>query len=328
MALFDLTADTNVRKLMVLNPDFPKDVEATVIKGNTTSATFAVEIAEHGTPAEYSYQWYVNDTPVEGATEATYERTGLTETETLTVYCDVTNKKGTVRSRTATLNVTQYYLPVLNSSYPQNVTVEKGKSVTSKVTIDTAGNPDSYTYQWYKNGSAVSGATNASYTYTPSAVGKTTLYCKVTNAAGTVTSRTATITAIYTVIPGTFFDSLKVDDGNKQVYENSNGSFTFHNQHGCNFKKAINVSNYSKMTLKGTKSWFKGKVYVGLFNSSSSDSLITGFKYTKYENETFDKTYDISNVSGTVYLGVHGTYTSDDGEHIQCYVTISSIVFQ
>ena len=90
-----------------------------------------------------------------------------------------------------------YTLPVLNSSYPANVTqLEKsGGSATFKVVIDTAGNPAEYTYQWYVNGSAVSGATSSSYTKTGLTAAATyTVYCKVTNAAGTVQSRTATLT--------------------------------------------------------------------------------------------------------------------------------------
>lgn len=194
--LFDLTANTNSRKIMTLDPNYPKDVTTTVIKGKSTSATFTVEIAEHGMPPEYSYQWYLDDSPVTGAIGRSFTISNLTETVTRKVHCKVTNKKGTVSSRTATLKVTQLYPPTLNSSYPQNATVMIGSSITSKVTISAAGNPASYTYQWYKNGSAVSGATSPSYSFTPTAIGNITLYCKVTNSAGTVTSRTATITVI------------------------------------------------------------------------------------------------------------------------------------
>lgn len=85
-------------------------------------------------------------------------------------------------------------LPVLNRSYPQNATITVYSSTTATIVITTAGKPATYTYQWYADDAAISGATSASYTYTSTAVGSVKLYCKITNAAGTVTSRTATIT--------------------------------------------------------------------------------------------------------------------------------------
>ena len=124
-------------KLPVLDANYPADVTTTVIKGNTTSATFNAVIAEPGSPAKYTYQWYVNGSPVVGATNSTYTRSGLSATATYTVYCEITNKAGTVTTRVAKLNVTQLYTPVLNSSYPADANVAIGDSVTSKVTIDT-----------------------------------------------------------------------------------------------------------------------------------------------------------------------------------------------
>lgn len=325
MSLFDLTANTNVRKLMVLNPEFPKDVTMTVIKGNTASASFSVDISEHGKPAEYSYQWYVNDIPVAGATGSSFEKTGLTETETSTVYCDVTNKKGTVRSRTATLKVTQYYLPVLNSSYPQNVTVEKGNSVTCKVAIATAGNPNSYKYQWYKNGSAVSGATGSTYTFTPD-IGNTTVYCKVTNTAGTEVSRTATISAIYSLIPGNAFNSLIVNNADKVVTKNSDGSWNFWAGWRSYYVVPIDVTKFKSMTIIGSYTSFKGFVRAGLF-SDKVGNLIAGFNDGWGDHGgTINNTYDISNVTGTVYVGVCGSQNHEEKQYLN--VNLSSFVFK
>lgn len=184
-------------ELPVLDSAYPKDASLTVIEGNSTSATFSVVITTPGNPATYTYQWYVNGSAVSGATSSSYTKTGLTSTATYSIYCEVTNKAGTVTSRTATLSVVKYTKPVLSSSYPANVTqLEKsGGSATFKVSISTAGVPASYTYQWYVNGTAVSGATSSSYTKTGlTSTGSYTIYCKVTNAAGTVQSRTATLT--------------------------------------------------------------------------------------------------------------------------------------
>lgn len=335
--LFDLTANSNSRKLMVLNPEFPKDVEIIVIKGNTTSASFSVDIAEHGKPAEYTYQWYVNDAPVEGATKATYERTGLAESETLTIYCDVTNKKGTVRSRIATLNVTQYYTPVLNGSYPANATVTLGNSVTSKVKISTAGNPASYTYQWYKNGSAVSGATGSSYTFTVSATGTTTVYCKVTNSAGTVTSRTATIsvTGLDLFRKGEYSTVSGVFNGTSALYYSSEGqgsvpapTVTISNNLMVIVLKAgsastgaaistnkVDVTNFKTLTVKIPSAVHEGngyrQLYVGLYNTASgkftSAAAYQQFDFNPTQNNITIK-LDITNITGQKYvaIGIYG----------------------
>lgn len=90
-----------------------------------------------------------------------------------------------------------YTLPVLNDSYPADVAFieNAGGSATFKVVIETDGKPDEYTYQWYLNGAKITGATSSTYTRTGLTSAATyTVYCKVTNSAGTVISRTATLT--------------------------------------------------------------------------------------------------------------------------------------
>lgn len=335
--LFDLTANSNSRKLMVLNPEFPKDLEIIVIKGNTTSASFSVDIAEHGKPAEYTYQWYVNDAPVEGATKATYERTGLAESETLTIYCDVTNKKGTVRSRAATLKVTQYYTPVLDTSYPKDATVVNESSVTCQVHVSTAGNPASYTYQWYKNGVAISGATSSSYTYTPSLGANDTLYCKVTNSAGTVTSRTATIsvTGLDLFSKGKYSTVSGVFKGTSALYYSSEGQGSVpaptvtisnnlmvivltagHASTGAAIStNKVDVTNFKTLTVNIPSAVHDGNGYrqlcVGLYNTASgkftSAATYKQIDFNPTQNNITIK-LDITNITGQKYvaIGIYG----------------------
>lgn len=91
-------------KLPVLNVSYPQDV--TVVASASASATFRVQIAEPGNPAEYTYKWFQGSTQLQttGST-LTYAAGQLTSARTLTIYCEVTNKAGTVTSRVATLTV-------------------------------------------------------------------------------------------------------------------------------------------------------------------------------------------------------------------------------
>lgn len=132
--------------LPVLNEAYPQDV--TVVASANGSASFTVQITQPGTPAEYTYQWYQNGSAIASATAASVTLTGLTEAASHTVYCEVTNKAGTVTSRVATLTVKDW-LPVY--AYTGNATLLNDgnynwriKFLTSGVlTFSSLGNADS-----------------------------------------------------------------------------------------------------------------------------------------------------------------------------------------
>lgn len=111
-----------------------------------------------------------------------------------------------------------YELPVLDASYPKDaaVTASPGGSASFSVRITTPGRPAEYTYQWYRNGAAVSGATGAALTLTGLTAAATySVYCKVTNKAGSVNSRAATLTVRSYLPAYTYSGSAQlIDDGN------------------------------------------------------------------------------------------------------------------
>lgn len=315
-------------RLPILNESYPQDVTKTVIKGSTTSATFSVQIAEAGNPAEYTYQWYVNGSAVSGATSSSYTKSDLSETATYTVYCEVTNKAGVVTSRVATLKVTQYYTPVLNTSYPANVTgATVGGSATFKVTIATDGYPASYTYQWYVNGSAVSGATSASYTISSLAKGTYTVYCKVTNTAGTVTSRTATltVTTLYlynsgdacTSVSGGWNKLIHIDgagDACSNLTVTNTGAVLKLTKTATSWSVAhtgnmIDLTSYDTIYFEIQKNDWKyadSHHYVCIFNAIDTSGA-TSYSTSASTETTYDTagiySIDVSSYSGKYYVG-------------------------
>jgi hypothetical protein len=97
--------------------------------------------------------------------------------------------------------------PVVKSQ-PLGTTATIG--LTASFTVSVAGTP-APTYQWYKNGVAISGATSATYTTpaTTTADNGAVFTVVITNSAGSVTSASATltVTAVAPIIaysPGTF----------------------------------------------------------------------------------------------------------------------------
>ena len=313
-----------------LNSSYPADVSKTFIKGNSVSATFEAKISTAGNPTSYTYQWYVDNAAVSGATGSSYTWTG-SAAGTHTVYCKVTNSAGTVQTRVATLSVAMYYVPVLNSSYPTDATLTIGGSVTCNVSISTAGNPASYTYQWYKNGSAISGATSSSYQFTPS-VGTTTLYCAVTNAAGTVTSRTATITTnrSYLIKDGVIDMTAHP---HSQTNPNDNPNFTAINNDTYGGKPALRLPTgngyavthrFANVTVPTGATVFQAEIYCIPSYKTNPRITIGGASVTinrgdnDYSLTNITASIDVSSISGNT--GTLIVYCVGRAYHDNCYI--------
>jgi hypothetical protein len=162
-------------------------------------ATFSV--AASGSPAP-TYQWLKNGVAIAGWTNPTLALEGIS-TNDVGAYCVVvTNAAGTVTSTAATLSIGT--LPTVSAptitAQPVSQTVAPLACATFSVTA--SGNP-APTYQWLKNGVAIAGWTNPTLALEGISTNDVGAYCVVvTNAAGTVTSKAATL-SIGTVITST-----------------------------------------------------------------------------------------------------------------------------
>ncbi len=173
----------------------------TVIAGQT--ATFSVVAS--GT-APLSYQWRKNTANIGGATASSYTTPATTSADNGAKFdVVVSNTAGNITSAQATLTVNSAPVAPTISTQPANQTVNAGQTATFSV---VASGTAPLTYQWQKNGVAITGATAASYTtpVTTTADSGELFRVVVSNSAGNVTSNSATLT----VNPGTSNSTVDV----------------------------------------------------------------------------------------------------------------------
>lgn len=161
------------------------------------SVTFSASAA--GTPAP-ALQWRKDGVAISGATAASYTISNVQATHAGTYTCIATNSSGTATSNGAVLTVNT---PPTITSHPVNQTVGTGQPVSFSV---SAAGASPLSYQWRKNGSAISGATSATYTLPNTQAGDAGTYtCVVTNPYGSATSNGATLT-----VSGPVFIDLQI----------------------------------------------------------------------------------------------------------------------
>ncbi|MFZ3169883.1 MAG: immunoglobulin domain-containing protein [Candidatus Methanoperedens sp.] len=164
-----------------------------VIAGQT--ATFSVV----ATGTFLSYQWQKNGTNIPGATGVSYTTPPTALSDNGGIFrVIVSNSAGSVTSNPATLTVTSSSTPPGITTQPSSQTVNAGLVATFSV---VAAGSAPLTYQWRKNGAAIPGATDSTYT-TPAttlADNGANFSVNVSNAFGSVTSNNATLTVTASV---------------------------------------------------------------------------------------------------------------------------------
>ena len=155
------------------------------------SATF--NVAATGT-SPMTFQWRKNGTAISGAIASTYTTPAETTTDNKAQFTvAVGNTMGTATSNTAVLTVNSVITAPTITTQPANQTVVAGQTAT--FTVSTTGTSP-MTYQWSKNGSAISGATLATYTTPAETISDNNakFAVAVSNSAGNATSNAATLT--------------------------------------------------------------------------------------------------------------------------------------
>lgn len=162
---------------------------------NTVGTGLALIGYAEGQPPLYYPQWYLNGAPLANQTNTSLIIPSLTPASGGNYYLVVSNYQ---TSLTVTSTVTAVIVvtnPLILAQYPVTytnilntnlMTLYAGADPVLSLSV-IGGTP--FRYQWFTNGAAVSGATNASYTQTNvQATGATNFYCIITNVYGSATS--------------------------------------------------------------------------------------------------------------------------------------------
>ena len=195
----------------------------TVVAGNTAS----FNVAATGT-SPMTYQWSKNGAAIGGATSSTYTTPAETTADNNAQFTvAVSNTAGSATSSAAILTVTTPAVAPAISTQPASQSVIAGK--TASFTVAASGTAP-LTYQWNKNGVAISGATSSTYT-TPAettADNNAQFTVAVSNSAGSATSNAAVLTvSASTLLLNSSSSSLSF--GSVNVSTTSNQSITLTN---------------------------------------------------------------------------------------------------
>ncbi|SHM30205.1 immunoglobulin domain-containing protein [Ruminococcus flavefaciens] len=156
-----------------------KIVEKLSIASNPSSAIIApgksakLSISVKGGAAPYSYQWYKGGNPISYATSDFYY--AYTSGSYYCVVKDALNQE--VSSYTAQITVADKL--AITNKLPESLILYR-KDSGHTYTVYTTGGYGSKTYQWYKNGTIILGATKSTYTATCGG----TYFCKVSDSLG------------------------------------------------------------------------------------------------------------------------------------------------
>jgi hypothetical protein len=193
--------------------DVPTDVVVPTIAGSAAEGETLTVMGGQWvpTPTEYAEQWEdcdtsgQNCTPIEGATGSSYTATPSDVGHTITVVEGASDAHGTgvPVSATPTAIVTPLPVPV-NTALPAVSGLPIPGQTLSVSTGQWSGSPTVYGYQWADCiatvCTAIAGATEASYTLSPSDLGATiTALVSASNDGGTGTAVTATASGV--VVP-------------------------------------------------------------------------------------------------------------------------------
>jgi len=291
------TASASVTEIVYSDPSVsvassqnPTDV------GNTV--TFSA--SPSGGSGSYTYQWYVGGGAVSGATSSTYA-TSFSSSGTEEIYVVIYDSVGN-SAQSSTLDETVNADPSVTVASSQNPT-DVGNTVT--FTASPTGGTGSFTYQWYVNSAAISGATSSTYSTSFSSSGSPTIYVIVTDSVGN-TAQSSTLTQTVNPDPSTSISSSQnpTDIGNTVTFTATASGGTGSYSYAWTVDGATQSSTASEMSTSFSSA---ATYYVNL---TIKDTIGNTASYSFVETVNTDPSVTISSSPNPTDTGIPVTFSS------------------
>lgn len=157
----------------------------------TVGQSVTLSVTASGTQP-FTYQWYKSGSALPQSNTANYVINSVTAADTGTYAAVVSNSVGSTNSDVSTLNVISAVVAPSIQTQPSSLTISSGALATFSV---VASGSAPLTYQWMKAGVPISGATSSTLSLLSVLLADAGSYSvKISNAAGSVISNTATLT--------------------------------------------------------------------------------------------------------------------------------------
>lgn len=159
---------------------------STINQKDGSTLTLSVEVTGS---SPVRYQWYVDNSPISDATSATIALESVQEANSGVYTCQVWNDINEAYTDPCTVSITAPVAPSITTQ-PDDQFVDNGATATFTVVAD---GDTPLAYQWFNNGTAISGATDETYSTSDGTSGDTyQITVTVTNSVGSATSDIAT----------------------------------------------------------------------------------------------------------------------------------------
>jgi len=267
------------------------DVTPTSGELNCNVSSVLLTASVTGGESPFTYQWYKNGSAISGATSSTYSATSAgTYKVAVTDHNDCDDDSNDVV-------VTYVPDPVVN------VTPTSGElncNVSSVLlTASVTGGESPFTYQWYKNGTAITGATNS--TYSATSAGE---YYVVVTDSNDCDDESNHVTVIYVPPPDV---SIVADDA----------------ELNCNNPDAVLTATVVDGEGPFTYQWYRdGSAIDGATNSTYTATSVGTYKVRVVDNNDCD---DDSNEVIVTYVGPPTVTVRPTSGELNC--NVGSVLF-